>query len=709
MQTRTQSEDDVLLSVIICTLEPNPFFERCVRTARESIDANPAPSEIIVVDNSSSPSTHTTELAATFGCRYYWEPRRGVSCARNRGILQAQGTMLAFLDDNIIVRRKWASQILRPFDDPSVWAVTGPVSAADSEPDALRWHSIYGSSPTRRTVFDSSTPLPFFPVTAGLCGFAANMAFRSDFFFRHGLFDPLLGTGTWAAGNEDVDRFFVCLSAGGKIVFEPGAQVSHQFGHGRMRLWRRFVGYAAGQAAYLFKCCLRGKQARTLALSFVRDRLAAAFFPQKLARRSARPLKAPRLALALGSVLGVTAYCLASAGEFLWPRRRALLPQFNVAGPKPRILIVLHNSQLTGVEKVNQILVARLCAKPCSLCVVLPGPGSAAAAVRALGVDTAIVPFRRLRISSLPRELLAYVLSLPGGVAALYRAIKRFSPDVIHVHTLVNPTPLIAGKMAGKRTLLHLHEIIDDGPRILLSRIVNRLADQVVAVSHAAARSFSHSCGQREVTVIHNGVPLQAPSAYRRRQQLLFAGRLSDDKGAHLFIQVAERLNVEFPELSFVLCGLTVPGRQRYEAKLWRLLDESAVDRSRFQIKRDEDDIRAPIRESTILLSCSTAPDPFPVAVLEAMSADVIVVVPDCGGLPEMVAHGENGLIYRMGSVDEAVECIRRLLVNPLLCQRLRAGARQTIAARLSDARMAEQVFAQYLGMPVSSTDRLPT
>jgi glycosyltransferase involved in cell wall biosynthesis len=93
-----------------------PTFNRAgsLETALKSVFAQSLPpSEVIVVDDGSSDDSHDRVVAA-FGARvrYYRQPNRGVSAARNAGIQRATGNWIAFLDsDDVWLPDKLQQQV----------------------------------------------------------------------------------------------------------------------------------------------------------------------------------------------------------------------------------------------------------------------------------------------------------------------------------------------------------------------------------------------------------------------------------------------------------------------------------------------------------------------------------------------------------------------------------------------------------------------
>jgi len=83
--------------------------------------------EIVVVDNNSTDATlrHLKQYEGRI--RILHEQRRGSSAARNCGIVQARGKILAFTDADCIVHSGWLSNLIPPLADPLVGASGGRI------------------------------------------------------------------------------------------------------------------------------------------------------------------------------------------------------------------------------------------------------------------------------------------------------------------------------------------------------------------------------------------------------------------------------------------------------------------------------------------------------------------------------------------------------------------------------------------------------
>jgi len=224
------------VTAIICT------YNRCVSlaTTLKSIAASQLPEavgwEILVVDNNSTDRTRDVveDLCRRFPgrIRYHFEPRQGLSHARNAGIATARSEVLAFTDDDVIVQPMWLQNLTMTLHGGEWAGAAGRILPAQNFthptwlPDNLSdWGGIFCA------YFDLSETA----CQLGRAPYGANMAFRKETFAKYGGFRTDLGrSADNKIGNEDCEFGRRLLEAGERLRYEPSAVVYHPVSEQRM-------------------------------------------------------------------------------------------------------------------------------------------------------------------------------------------------------------------------------------------------------------------------------------------------------------------------------------------------------------------------------------------------------------------------------------------------------------------------------------------
>jgi GT2 family glycosyltransferase len=247
------------VSVVVCTRDR----EDSLRIALESVLETAYPDlELVVVDNAPKTSATRDVVHALNDprVRYVLESRPGLSRARNAGVEAAQGDLIAFTDDDVVVDPLWIDGLVRGLGRaPHVGLVTGIVAPAelDTRPQLYFEAKVQWSAHCRAKLFDLDANRhddhPLYPYSAGLFGTGANFAITRAAFEDIGRFDEALGAGAPAQGGEDLDYFLRALIGKWAIAYESSALVWHSHRRDEEALVKQMWGYGAGLSAYVAK------------------------------------------------------------------------------------------------------------------------------------------------------------------------------------------------------------------------------------------------------------------------------------------------------------------------------------------------------------------------------------------------------------------------------------------------------------------------
>ncbi len=234
------------LSAIICTRNRASSLQRTLEAFRK-LDIDGIPFELIVADSSTDRTPEVVEsfkASAPFPVRRIFEPRSGLSYARNSGIHAATGSVILFTDDDCYPHPNWVRVVERLFADGIPKVVAGRIELFNKN------HlNMCIQTSTKRDVLVS---------TANLIGFlqGSNFAFSRSILDRVGYFDVRLGAGARIPAAEDFDFAYRAMKAGVLVAYEPDLAVDHD--HGRVT---REEGQKLG---YIYKMGLGGLAAKHL-------------------------------------------------------------------------------------------------------------------------------------------------------------------------------------------------------------------------------------------------------------------------------------------------------------------------------------------------------------------------------------------------------------------------------------------------------------
>lgn len=310
------------VSVVMATCANAGPLERAITSI---LDTRYEPLEIIVVENR-PPDAGTRRVAeerfAGERIRYVEEPQRGASRARNRGLALAQGDIVSFTDDDVVVDACWVERAVAALTGPDdVACVTGRIlPLALATPSQVRFDQFAAfDKGTERRAFrlpESRAADPLFPYLAGHLGSGANFFVGREVAVELGGFDLLLGPGTPTAGGEDLDFFIRLAHAGLTIVYDPAVTLRHDHPDSPAVLRKRAYTYGVGLTAMLGKQLLHGpERLRLLRAIPAGVRYGLDRTSRKNAMKSSDFPWSLELLERLGMLLGPAAYLVSLAGS----------------------------------------------------------------------------------------------------------------------------------------------------------------------------------------------------------------------------------------------------------------------------------------------------------------------------------------------------------------------------------------------------------
>jgi glycosyltransferase involved in cell wall biosynthesis len=204
------SDEDICLSIVICTYNGADDIRECLISLTEQ-DFN-REYEIIVVDDGSVDTTvRQAKMVEDERIRIISKPKNeGLSAARNTGWKQAEGEVVAYIDDDAVAPSNWARQIYDRYKEG--------VDGVGGYPETY-YNNIYGEYEVGRTRFIYGPNAENVEGAGGM-----NMSFRREVLSEVGGFDERF---THIGDDGDINRRL--LKEGKNLVVDPSITVQHKF------------------------------------------------------------------------------------------------------------------------------------------------------------------------------------------------------------------------------------------------------------------------------------------------------------------------------------------------------------------------------------------------------------------------------------------------------------------------------------------------
>jgi alpha-maltose-1-phosphate synthase len=317
--------------------------------------------------------------------------------------------------------------------------------------------------------------------------------------------------------------------------------------------------------------------------------------------------------------------------------------------------------------------------------------------------------------------------------------------DVVHCHTWYSHLAgCLLRPLLGARLVLTTHSLEPHRPWKVeqlgsayhasswVERTAYENADGVVAVSEAMRRDVQALYGvpSEKIQVIYNGIDLDQ---YRPRPNqavlrsydidpgvpfLLFVGRITRQKG---IIHLVEAIKYLSPGVQIVLCA-GAPDTPEIGAEMAEHVEQARAQSPNRIIWVPQ----VVPREALISLYthaavfvCPSVYEPFGIINLEAMACETPVVASAVGGIPEVVVHGETGLLVPFEPVSahdfdpkepeqfsrDLAAAVNRLLDDPATMRQMSGNARARVERYFSWTSVAQRTLEFYRALASTGGD----
>lgn len=224
-----------LITIIVCTYNRSESLRRTLTSIYGQNDLDKITYEVIVVDNNSTDNTKdiVKEISLVYNnLNYCFEPNPGIAFARNRGIKEAAGDIIAFTDDDCIVDKNWLAIIKETFAISNPDCIGGKINPVwEGAKPAWLTRKLYG----RLALLDyGSEPMELVSDDRSL--YTANMALRTAVFRKYGAFQETIGRkADRLFSGEDTAYVERLIMNKAKVLYQPTMVVGHIIQKNRLR------------------------------------------------------------------------------------------------------------------------------------------------------------------------------------------------------------------------------------------------------------------------------------------------------------------------------------------------------------------------------------------------------------------------------------------------------------------------------------------
>lgn len=295
---------------------------------------------------------------------------------------------------------------------------------------------------------------------------------------------------------------------------------------------------------------------------------------------------------------------------------------------------------------------------------------------------------------------------------ALAHEFRRAHADLVHCSDLLAGFyAAVAGKIAGLPVLCHIrcrYEHLSQRDRSFL-----RAVDRFAFVSRDAWQHFAYRVPEWRGVVVYDGVeapPAAAAESARREMRAEFGipaeakvvgmvARIAPAKDYPTLVRAAGLVVAAEPGTRFLVVGdhSQVELNREHYHEVRKMLTASGLS-DHFIFTGHRDDVSRLIEAMDVFV-LSTHTEGLPLVILEAMARGKPVVATAVGGVPEVVADGETGLLHRHGDDRQLAEHLLALLRDEARAAALgRAGLRR-VREKFTPERFAADMAELYSRM----------
>jgi glycosyltransferase involved in cell wall biosynthesis len=193
---------------------------------------------------------------------------------------------------------------------------------------------------------------------------------------------------------------------------------------------------------------------------------------------------------------------------------------------------------------------------------------------------------------------------------------------------------------------------------------------------------------KNKVRQVYHGLDLaQFKPSGALGEGLVYIGRLVEEKGILTLLEAIKQL----PDINLKIVG---SGPQDQEIE--RIIESYGLNNVQLIGHKSGQELQALIKQARLVVAPSIWYENSPLSILESFALGKPVIGSDLGGIPELVIDGQNGFLFKPGSVDDLIQKIKNVYYKDELISQMGKNCRAWVEKNCNSQKHLEEILKIY-------------
>jgi glycosyltransferase involved in cell wall biosynthesis len=302
-------------------------------------------------------------------------------------------------------------------------------------------------------------------------------------------------------------------------------------------------------------------------------------------------------------------------------------------------------------------------------------------------------------------HLIKFILLFLPEIVLLYKLFKKEGIDIVHCNNSWQFKGVIAGKLAGKKIVWHLHETSTPFfVNIVFKFLASYFCDTFITAGTRVKSYYINGPRFAQKQIVEIQAPVDTalfdPEKVVKDPvigvyaglKIVTVGNINPTKGVEYFTEMASILNQRYDNLNFFVVGPYLDSQRVYSDKIVGLMKTHNLKNLHFY--GSSENIPSILKAADVYV-CSSIAEASPISVWEAMSMGKAIVSTHVGDVAKFIKNGISGYIVPTKNALAMAEKVELLIENENLRKKMGGNARK-IAAKNLDVDICTKKQAEF-------------